>query len=349
MVGGVLVGSLSVLLLNNLTTSNKSYGGGFRRSVALDFLQEKRVLDIKFDSYYISGTTGGRIYLGNMVAPLHMLSVGKKLDTASHRLKIVGNSKIARKALHVMVDSNSVFAVERLTPAILRGSTTDLNMTMIEMEKSIFLANPVVSRCGKVFVKTYASDSHKSLLSKIVLNPASRQDCDILLKQIDGIFCTDGMLIYNAPVDRLIYVYFYRNSFISLDTNLNIKYTARTIDTVTKVHFQVGKISSENTFTLSSPPSQVNKKSFAFKDWVFINSALKADNETESKFRSNSIIDVYASKDGRYCFSFYLPDIDGFRLKDFAVTDNALIAIHGNFLVVYSIRYPAIVAYHEQR
>jgi hypothetical protein len=347
--GCVLLGVLSIGVLNLLKQTDRNYNGGFQRVFKADFLQKREILDIRYDSYYVSGIAGKRIYLGNTVAPSHILSVGNDLkDSVSLKLKIPRDGKIARRALHIMIDSTNIYAVERVTPSILFGSLTDLDMKPIALETSAFLGNPIVTPTKKVFVKTYDPEVHKSNLSKIALDPPSLNTFDILTKQVDGIFCTDGVLLYNVHREKLIYIYFYRNNFISLDTGVNVEYTAHTIDTVTRANFKVSEISSESTFTPSSPPTRVNKAGFAFRDWIFIHSALRSDNETEAVFQTNSVIDVYASGDGRYCFSFYLPDVKGHKLKHFAVTDDQVLAIHDHFLVAYPVRFPTVSCLEQQ-
>src|SRR5690606_3253437 len=66
----------------------------------------------------------------------------------------------------------------------------------------------------------------------------------LIQKQKDGIFDTDGMLRYNSDKNQIIYTYYYRNEFITADSNLNLDYQGRTIDTVKNA---VIKIASTNS------------------------------------------------------------------------------------------------------
>ena len=50
-----------------------------------------------------------------------------------------------------------------------------------------------------------------------------------------------------------------------------------------------------------------------------------------------SIIDVYRVKDGRYQFSFYLPNVAGKKVNDFKVCGNKLITIYDQYLTVYEL------------
>jgi len=134
-----------------------------------------------------------------------------------------------------------------------------------------------------------------------------------------------------------LYIYFYRNQFICLDTNLNIIYTGRTIDTNSVAKIKLAEIKSENKKTFFTPPKVINKFNCVAGESIFINSTLNANNEDNSFFRTHSAIDVYSLKTGRYCYSFYLPEIEGKKIQSFRVIDKTLIAIQGRYLVTYTL------------
>ena len=159
----------------------------------------------------------------------------------------------------------------------------------------------------------------------------------VLQKQTEGIFSTDGMLRYAPDLSSLIYVYHYRNQFICTDTNLNILYRGKTIDTITQAQIKVSEIESENKFTLSAPPLFVNKLSCTWKNWLFVNSALEAKNEMKNNFDVSSVIDVYDLRNGSYKFSFYIPDYGKKKIRAFAVNNNALIALYDNYIMTYNL------------
>src|SRR5690606_29221831 len=99
-----------------------------------------------------------------------------------------------------------------------------------------------------------------------------------------------GVLHYDPGAARLVYVYYYRNQFLCLDTNLNVQYKGRTIDTVSHAHIKVASLASEGKQTLTSPGGVVNRLSCMDGKWVYVNSKLMANNERKSEFDKVSAI-----------------------------------------------------------
>ncbi|MDP4128910.1 MAG: hypothetical protein Q8918_01050 [Bacteroidota bacterium] len=160
---------------------------------------------------------------------------------------------------------------------------------------------------------------------------------NLLQKQIDGIFDTDGMLHFDQSLNQLVYVYFYRNQYIVMDTNLRVQCRGKTLDSNSKAKISVTYIPSDDETTMSMPPFSVNKLSAVDEDYLFIQSALMAVNEDKNAFRNNSAMDVYNLKKQLYEFSFYLPSTANNKMQSFKVSHQKLIALHGPYLEVYQI------------
>jgi hypothetical protein len=163
-------------------------------------------------------------------------------------------------------------------------------------------------------------------------------------KQIDGIFCTDGVLHYDKQIPMLVYIYFYRNEFITMDTNMHIISRARTIDTTSTAKIKMTKVMPENIITFSVPPLTVNKHSCVSGKFLFNHSGLRADNENKKTFDQSSVIDVYNLRDNRYLGSFYLQDYDHKKLSGFRVDGNRLLAIYDHYLLRFEIN----ISYFEK-
>jgi hypothetical protein len=112
-----------------------------------------------------------------------------------------------------------------------------------------------------------------------------------------------------------------------LDSSLNIKFRAHTIDTIQTAQIKIGEIETSNQITLSAPPLFVNRQSCAYNSQLFINSRLKSDNETIKAFRENDVIDVYSLTKGQYLRSFYLPLQNSESLREFRVVGNKIILL----------------------
>jgi hypothetical protein len=177
-------------------------------------------------------------------------------------------------------------------------------------------------------------------LVKIAYQKSEIEKKYIIKEQIDGFFINDGMLQFDKENALIFYMFFYNGSFMCLDTNLNLLYEKKTIDTISKVTLKTAKLfkndikGGETTYTQSTPPKIVNKNFTIYKNQIYVLSRLKADNET-SAFENNQIVDVYRVKDGTYNYSFYIPKYKRKRLREFRIKDNFIFALYSTHVVKY--------------
>ncbi|TDQ10274.1 hypothetical protein [Pedobacter metabolipauper] len=188
-------------------------------------------------------------------------------------------------------------------------------------------------------------DKSMSLVKIRLSNKSIENKRYTLPKHLDGYFGNDGFLRYDKENSRFIYSYLYSGEFLCLDTNLNLLYKSKTIDTVTLPKLKLGVFKTKlkngkyaNKTTQISPPSFINSDFAINNGFVYIISQLKADNESSAEFKENQPIDVYSIKDGKYQYSFYIPKYNRFKLKRIEVTSNQIIAIFDRYLVKYSYK-----------
>jgi len=160
-------------------------------------------------------------------------------------------------------------------------------------------------------------------------------------KRGDAGFSTDGMLLFDKSTSRILYVEYYINQFICMDTLLQVLYKRQTIDTFSNTVIKVSLETTpySKTITNGSPLHQINLESKAVNGKLYIHSATPAKNESSKEFRSNAVIDVYRISDGHYLGSFYIPEFKGERLKDFEVEEDKLIVLYDNYDAVYFIPF----------
>ncbi|WP_288879749.1 hypothetical protein [Pedobacter panaciterrae] len=162
-----------------------------------------------------------------------------------------------------------------------------------------------------------------------------------LKEQKSGIFSTDGILQADQAGKKLFYVYFYKGEFLALDTNLSVRYSAKTIDTITGTAANIVTLNQdfrdkkEAIVTQANPPKVLNRSYTLYQNRIYILSTLKSDNETSSAFRKNQVIDVYREENGKYIYSFYIPKYKGKKLREIRISGNAIFALFDDVLVKY--------------
>ncbi|HEY0609751.1 MAG TPA: hypothetical protein VGD35_08850 [Chitinophaga sp.] len=312
---------------------------GFIRLVPPHMATPEKILDIKYNSYYIAGASPTQIYLGNAVAATYVLRMNYSLsDTAHMRLETAPGTALSGPAM-VMIDSPHVYMTEGTQGAILHAFLGDPVLYRLpEGRRQFYNASPVST--ASFILRLYDSAHHQNVLAKRTLDSAFLQPrIPVLEKQVDGVFCTDGTLHYDPNTAKLVYVYYYRNQFICLDTNLNIQYKGRTIDTVSHAHIKVASLVSEGKSTLASPSGVVNRLSCIDEQWIYVNSKLMANNEKKEEFDKLSVIDVYSLRDGSYHFSFYLPALGDTKMRAFRVFNKTLVALYDHYVYTFRLNF----------
>ena len=178
------------------------------------------------------------------------------------------------------------------------------------------------------------------LAKRTVSPPYINFNFDLLQKQIDGVFCVDGKIHYSKDLNKIVYLYTYRNEYIVADTNLNLLYRSHTIDTFSRARIKVANVNSDGTSMLGAPPLLVNGKSCVAGNKLYIQSPLLSRNENIADFESSSVIDVYNLDDGYYSYSFYIPMFKNDKFKDFQVNGNLIVTIFNDHLVLYEMNQP---------
>ncbi len=291
--------------------------------------------NLNYNSFYIAGLTGHSLFLGNYVARSKIFVLTRDLTKIKIlQLKDSSGLKVIWPKSTISIDSPHIYLTEGITPCMLTSSLTDLTLSPTEICKTTFSAISLISP-NSYIIKTFDPYLNQYILAKEIFDSLYINPSPNLEKQADGIFSVDGLLSYEPESYRILYVYFYRNQFLCLDTNLNIIFKKNTIDTTTQAKIKVGKPTAEHTLSLSTPAFYVNKEACMTENYIFIHSGLIADNEDRKKFEKSSVIDVYNTHNGDYLFSFYLPD----KITSFRVINHTLIAMHDSFISTFHLGF----------
>jgi hypothetical protein len=337
--GCSLLGIGLILLLYVMATRANNRPNGFIRLFPPHRVTPVKILDLHYNSYYIAGGSGRDIYLGNYTAPAHVLVVNYALTDTQHlQLTIDDRNTLVLNSSMLTIDSPDIYMLEGRTPEMLSGTLP--SGLLHRLPDSIhFISSQPLSPTSFV-IRVFSDRLQQNILAKQVSGISGvRPAPEVLERQLDGYFCTDGMLQYERDAGRLVYTYFYRNQFICLDTNLKVLNRYHTIDTISHVQIAVSDLPSEGITTISAPPLTVNLKSCIASDRLYINSGLLANNENKKEFDRWSVIDVYSLTNGKYEFSFYLPDYRGKKMKNFRVFDHTLVALYDHYLYGFRLNF----------
>lgn len=293
------------------------------------------VKDLKVNSYYIIGTKGPTVYFGNETDPLLVLFADTSLSEIKST-RIRNRSPYLIKSGSISMDFKYFYLNDQLSRTVFKGNLANWEANVYVKNNQLKDALIPISD-GSLLIRTLKKHKLEYALAKDFIRPDSIIIADsVLQRQADGMFSCDGILNYDASSSRVTYVYFYRNEIICCDTSLRLLYRSHTIDTTRTAKIQVSLVKTDKILTLSKPPLIVNRKACSYKGNLYINSGLKADNESSDSFDDSSVIDVYGIKTGAYRFSFYVPKYNRKEIKDLRIADNKLIAISDHYLLTYT-------------
>ena len=163
----------------------------------------------------------------------------------------------------------------------------------------------------------------------------------IIEKQKDGVFDSDGQLKAADDPFRLFYLYSYRNQFTVAKNEWNSFINLKTIDTVQTAKIKTKKL-SDGRHKMIAPPLKVNQNISVQGNLAFINSALRGKNESFSSWKKSKVIDIYTTDHQEYIGSFHVYNHGDETMNDYFAGKNFFYTLSGNRLVRYKYRNPLI-------
>jgi hypothetical protein len=329
----------TVTLLFAFSEKKMHRNNAFQRRYPHHPANEVARLNIDYNSYYIAGINKDSIYLGNTTAPLHVLAINKKLKEPIQRTIKIPNTKLPFRAFKVVIEDTLLYIMDGSVPLILKGETQKLTGTKsFQLTQEFLRAEPM----GKddFVVRAFEPVTTENVLGKIKFGDSIKQHLypKLLTAYDDPFFDTDGILLYNQQLHKVIYVYFYRNEFVVANNDFSLDYIGKTIDTISHAQLDVRTITSKNERKMGKNPIFVNLRASTYGEYLFIESDRLGKFESDEIIKSASIIDVYSLKDRTYLFSFYLYRQGLNNLIEFKVNGKDLYALIDNYLILYKLR-----------
>ncbi|MFV8326206.1 MauE/DoxX family redox-associated membrane protein [Flavobacterium sp. ZS1P14] len=293
-------------------------------------------IDLKNISYYVAGTEKEKIYLANRLAPLQILEIGSDLKSKRQYTIQLDREDFKFRAVEVRVSAPYFYVFDGTVPVIYRGLISDWKAKVIS-EKKKYFSDIVFMNTQQLAFRTQKPYTGENILgiANNYASPKIKYNPQVLQKQLDGIFDTDGTLQYSAALHKLIFTYYYRNQYIVTDENLVVAYRANTIDTTTKAKLKVVKMKESGDIKLGAPPYMVNRHTTVRNNLLFVNSLLRGKYEGNDVWKHATVVDLYDILKQTYVLSFYVYDEEGFRMKNFFAGDSAMYIISGHYLLKY--------------
>jgi hypothetical protein len=316
-----------------------SFTRKFADSPSLTFLSSYQ-LDPK-GQYYIAGFANNKIYLGNHTKPFSVIELDTLLKTS--KIHIIRLSKVDSikqiSRFKVTIDSPYFFFANGSMPIILKGELDAWTAFPFIDYKGYYFEDAVSITPSTFALRSYSNQKesvHLGLLDAID-TPHFAFRFDLLEKQREGLFSTQGNMHYDKSSKKFVFLYSYRNKYIITDSLLNKQSINNTIDTFNTAPIRIRKVNQGNTYMLSSPPLIINGQSCVSEKRLYIKSNLMGKSEDKKKFLTSSTIDVYDIEKGTYLTSFYIPGYQGKELVDYYVHRGNAYIIYEDHITAYNL------------
>ena len=317
---------------------------GFKRNWDNDSIILTNYLQIDTPLSSISGVSKEHIYI--QTEKLNwILEISKNLlkkDSISLKINV---SELLTMANSLTVDSPWIFLHANNLKAIIRSKIRSKEVNVIKLHTDIFTKSTQLTK-DKIVIRTFDSTQSNQVFQIVDLtNGNVLKEALVIPNQYDAGFSSDGIISYDPIHSKIFYTQFYNNNFFCLDTNLSTVYTANTIDTTSYNNsLQLEKINVAGG-TPSLMPSAArklaNKYSFLNDKYIFIESALKADNDNLNTYQNNSTIDLYELSNGKYVKSILIPHSKNKKALSYSIDGKRMIVLYKNAIAIY--RIPSIL------
>ncbi|MCF8716395.1 hypothetical protein JM658_16310 [Joostella atrarenae] len=331
-------------------TSVKSYD--FKREFETTTLIPIDTISLPYSEYYLAGYSKTSLFLGHRRAVGHLLKVQlntRKTFSISLNNRIPYNDKVRfnPKALKSTFYDNRIFLSDGFHKTLLYTYLDSINTPLNEIPVALTFTKYTPISADTFIFEVFDDSLNQNVLMKYSSNGQGAYPVKYIpKKQIDGIFCTNGILLYNKTYQKLIHIFLYRNQVVLRDTTLNPFITTKTIDPIEKTDMVVSFLNDGKKHVLKNQPTKVNKHATTSGAYYYIHSAVKSISESNAIFSSHSVIDQYNITNGTYIKSFYIPHYNNEAFRYFQVIGDSIYTLYDKKLLIYKIKASA-KPYHK--
>lgn len=299
----------------------------------------KKISETKLhnNTLYFAGVDTNAVYIADQKAPLHIFKYDSVLKAKHHYRIQLDNSDFHFRAVQIKVVPPYFFVMDGTVPVIYRGKITDWKAKLLMKYEGYFFSKAVIIDSSKIAFRTQDEKSGENILGVFSFEKSLKSSLypNLLQKQIDGVFDTDGMMNYSRQSKFFAFLYYYRNQFIITDDHLQLLHRGNTIDTIEKANIKTVFIKRNGQGKLASSASAVNRLSTLGNSILFVNSSLRGRYEPKEMWDTTVIVDAYNIDSKSYKSSIYIYNSGSAKMKDMTVWENSLYVITGKLLQRY--------------
>lgn len=334
-----IVGSTVIVMLYLYSEHTMHRENPFIRRFIQGAATKTAEAELRSNSKYYAGTDGSNIYFGDSQAPLHIIAYDTTLKVKRHYKIQLERENFPFASVQVRIVVPFFYLMDGTVPVIYKGTISDWKAKLLMYDNNYYFSKAEIIAPDKIAFRAQQLKTLHNILGTFIFKDSLKVQYapQLLQKQIDGFFDTDGMMQFDRQTQKFIYTYYYRNQFVIADNNLNLIHRGNTIDTTTTANLKVAHIKETGQRKIASLPKTVNQVTTVANNLLFVNSKLIGRYEPKEMWKQASIVDVYDIEKDTYRSSIYIYDIEKAKLRQMFVLDNNLYAIIGHQLHKYRL------------
>lgn len=335
MISGISV--LSLILLHQRSEYILHKENNFTRRFIKHPLDLDKRFNLKYNSYYLAGATPDSIYLGNTTTPFSLFSIDNNLTLINEQKIVPDRYDFTFKSPKILVQYPWYYLFDGTVPVIYKGEKGKSSVQTISHKQTYFTQLRSLNSDSFAAISYSGEKAIQTLGLALPFQDKSFIEKPNLLEKVnDGVFDTDGKLLFDDSSQKVVYVYTYKNKFIVLNQNLENSKSYKTIDDIAVPDIKVVQLKSGEK-KMKNPPLIVNRSASVHCGVLFIESLRLGKNENKSNIGKSVTIDLYAINEQKYLGSFYLPLMGESKINEFWISGNHLYTLIGNELFRYRL------------
>lgn len=291
---------------------------------------------------YLAGSDPATIFIADAQAPLYIVSYDKNLKKMQRHKIQLERYDFPFQNVRVKIVPPFFYLYDGTVPVIYKGHITDWKANVVMSNNNYFFSKGDITGPDSFAFRAQEVKTLDNIIGTFNFTDSLsiHYAPNLLVKQVDGFFDTDGILRYDKIKKKLVYVYYYRNEFIVASRELKLLYRGKTIDTTEHANVKVAYIGKSRQRKLRSAVQTVNQLIAVDNDRLLVKSNLLGRFEPADMWKEASIIDIYNLKEKTYQESIYIYHEMDAKLSDMILEGNTLYAVVGSHLVTYQLHKP---------
>lgn len=328
----IIAVSMLLFLRSEVRDVNKQKNG-FQRVALTGFATFKKEIIIPTGlARDICGISNQDVFLTTRNANLVIdVNIGNgKIDSIDLKLPVL---PLLNPVFYSTIQYPEIFILAGDAHKIIRGNIEQKKYEILAAGEKSF-GNGLMINPRNFLFRAIDTSTRESLIT--LFNVSNQQilvEHNITTRHADIGISSAGHICIDTSNAQLAFVARHSNDIILFDTNLQVIRRARSIDTFHNEKVTIAHRIS--VITHAVPPITINKRAKLFEGYLWVQSAVKADNDSFADFKKEAVFDLYDGSSVNYLGSVYLPYPPD-QIRDFAqIGEGKAVLLLDKSIVIY--------------